>query len=169
MACKDRHWWDYDCLRTFVLAAMKDASVMPPKCEGFDIPEDSFLFLLTADERREYHTKHAEFIDKDPVFCTKTSCSLYLGTRRKRKTAITCLTCNERTCGACKAAWHGRDAGCTAPADNDVISKLRKGGIQRCPECRRMVERAAGCNKIWCICRALFCYECGASWKTCNW
>eukprot|EP00747_Dinoflagellata_sp_TGD_P022995 gnl/TRDRNA2_/TRDRNA2_129475_c0_seq1.p1 gnl/TRDRNA2_/TRDRNA2_129475_c0~~gnl/TRDRNA2_/TRDRNA2_129475_c0_seq1.p1 ORF type:complete len:177 (-),score=0.60 gnl/TRDRNA2_/TRDRNA2_129475_c0_seq1:125-655(-) len=85
-----------------------------------------------------------------------------------------CPACMKtQVCIRCKAPWH---AGITCQEFQKAIdvgaAELARVasnlGWRLCPRCRTFVELTQGCNHITCVCRAEFCYACGATWKTCR-
>jgi hypothetical protein len=41
-------------------------------------------------------------------------------------------------------------------------------GLMRCYNCRRFIEKTYGCDHMVCVCKAEFCYLCGAIWSQHN-
>ncbi|KAK1759755.1 hypothetical protein QBC47DRAFT_457992 [Echria macrotheca] len=78
------------------------------------------------------------------------------------------LLCRRKTCSLCKTAPHvGTDCP-NDPAGQQLMRLARENKWQQCYCCKRMVELAFGCSHITCRCRAQFCYQCGAKWRSCK-
>lgn len=148
-SCPDRHVYDQRCLLRLVFATMKDETLMPPKCCQVNFDEDTFLPLLDTRDRNRFLRKREEFGTKDRLYCSNASCSAFLGAaQRDLKAPQSCKQCGNETCKACKGQWHGNDMVCTGDSDEVAIDLLKEQGMSRCPDCRRMVELAFGCNHI---------------------
>lgn len=147
--CPDRHVYDQKCLLRLVFATMKDATLMPPRCCQVEFDEDAFLPLLNTKDKEHFMRKREEFGTKDPLYCSNVSCSAFLGPAQcDSKEPQSCKNCRRKTCKACKGQWHGKKRICPLDSDEVAIEKLEKKGMSRCPVCRRMVERASGCDHI---------------------
>ncbi|GAA6051663.1 hypothetical protein JCM3770_001218 [Rhodotorula araucariae] len=166
--CPDRHPYCPECLRSLFLAAAKDESLYPPRCDGASIPFELVRPHLTAAETAEYDRKAREFATLNRLYCAST-CSAFLGAASAARTAVHCTACGASTCAACKAPWHGPFGVCGASDDDEAARALeREYHFKRCPNCMRVIELETGCYHIYCRCAHEFCYLCGAEWKKCD-
>ncbi|BGP14329.1 hypothetical protein JCM10213v2_002276 [Rhodosporidiobolus nylandii] len=167
--CAHRHWYCHGCVRDLFLAALRDESLFPPRCDGAAIPLSLARPHLTSQELDLYRSKAIEFGTTNRLYCSTPSCSAFLGEAQPQsKVGVKCDACQASTCRACKAPWHGVFGLCAAGADDEAAEVLaRERGYQRCPGCRRMVELDLGCFHMTCLCSRQFCYLCAADWKNC--
>ncbi|CAK0849718.1 unnamed protein product, partial [Prorocentrum cordatum] len=75
-----------------------------------------------------------------------------------------CPECDLRLCFACGEPWHPGSA-CVAVSDSLVDQWAVERDAGRCPQCRTMIERSAGCNHMTCRpgsggCGHQFCWLC---------
>lgn len=144
--CKHRHYYDRDCLRSLFLAATRDESLFPPRCDNTPIPLALARPILTAAQLDTFRTKSVEFSTPNRLYCSRSTCSEFLGSSSKDKAAKDCPKCGTKTCIACKAPWHGLFGLCGAGKDEEAVEVLRREfNFQRCPGCQRMVELQVGC------------------------
>ncbi|XP_006660655.1 E3 ubiquitin-protein ligase RNF14-like [Oryza brachyantha] len=78
-----------------------------------------------------------------------------------------CPTCSRAFCLQCEEPWDDRhgdsDARCS-------LTQLAMGSDwRRCPSCRAMIDKIDGCKRMTCRCGAVFCYDCGSSFKPRKW
>ncbi|GAA5887299.1 hypothetical protein JCM6882_002481 [Rhodosporidiobolus microsporus] len=171
--CPSAHFYCGSCIRHLFLAATKDESLFPPRCDGVPIPLKLASPHLSLDDLAVFRRKSVEFTTPNKLYCSRPSCSAFLGGAQpdghEGKVAVKCDDCGTETCRACKAPWHGERGLCGAGGDDEAAEVLtRDKGYRRCERCKRMVELKDGCNHITCLCRHQFCYVCGSAWETCH-
>ncbi|GAA6034854.1 hypothetical protein JCM8097_009333 [Rhodosporidiobolus ruineniae] len=155
--CKDQHPYCRDCLRDLFLAAAKDESLFPPRCDGTPIPLSLIRSHLSSTELALFERKSVEFTTTHRLYCSSPACSAFLGaaTPSSKPAAVECEDCARETCRACKNPWHGEHGLCGAGDDDEAAAVLsRERGFQRCPGT--------------CFCSRQFCYLCAAPWRTCT-
>ncbi|BGP38409.1 hypothetical protein JCM10450v2_002354 [Rhodotorula kratochvilovae] len=166
--CPEQHPYCHNCLHSLFLAATKDESLFPPRCDGAPIPLDLARPYLTPAELAAYERKSREFGTPNRLYCSTSTCSTFLGGASTSRAAVRCEACGASTCAACKAPWHGPFGLCGASGDDEAAATLeRDHAYKRCPSCKRVVELDTGCYHIYCHCSNEFCYLCAAKWKTC--
>lgn len=134
------------CLREAFLLATRNESLHPPRCNGTAIPLSLARPHLSLAEQEVYERKTVEFGTFSRVYCSKVACEEFLGSTSDASVALKCGKCGTTTCGVCRASWHGETGVCGAAKDEEVVAVLaRDFKYQRCPSCRRVVERASGC------------------------
>lgn len=144
--CAHRHHYDPGCLRDLFLLATRDESLMPPRCDGVVISLALARPHLSATEVATFERKAIEFGTANRVYCSKATCSEFLGAVGTAKVAMACRKCASSTCRACKAAWHGTFGLCGTAKDEEAVAVLvRHFNFQRCPGCQRLVELQHGC------------------------
>ncbi|KAI0724362.1 hypothetical protein C8T65DRAFT_691445 [Cerioporus squamosus] len=178
VACMDRiegpvirapcgHDYDVDCVVGLFRAATTDESLFPPACcrQPFDFQR--LRPYMDGELARLFEKKAREFSTQNRVYCSRASCSAFLGSGTNSATAISCSACGTQTCGHCKKAAHSATQRCTNDADKEILSMATKEGWKQCPRCGLVVELSYGCNHMTCRCNYQFCYVCLARWKTC--
>ncbi|GAA5892819.1 hypothetical protein JCM8208_004096 [Rhodotorula glutinis] len=164
--CKDRHSYCGGCIHDLFVAATKDESLFPPRCDGAEIPLDLVKRHLSQQELFDYTRKAAEFSTPKRLYCAVATCSTFLGAASGVQVAVQCPTCQRSTCAGCKGLWHGPFGVCGASPDADAARALeREFQFKQCPSCKRVVELESGCHHIYCRCGHEFCYLCAAKWQ----
>ncbi|GAA5835090.1 hypothetical protein JCM9279_007198 [Rhodotorula babjevae] len=167
--CKDEHPYCGGCMHDLFVAATKDETLFPPRCDNVDISLDLVKPHLSPQELFEYQRSAVEFRTPDRLYCSTTTCSAFLGSASGVRTAIQCRACQGSTCAACKAPWHGPFGLCGASEDDEAVRALERDfEYRQCPSCKRVVELESGCHHISCRCGHEFCYLCAAKWQTCD-
>ncbi|BGO90049.1 hypothetical protein JCM10020v2_001684 [Rhodotorula toruloides] len=167
--CSLKHRYCRGCLRDLFLAAAKDESLFPPRCDGSVIPLSFVQPHLSIEELANYRSRMREYSVVDRFYCANASCSAFLGPACPVRVSAQCDRCGQMTCRACKAPWHGAFGLCGASADDEAARvPERDHQCKRCPRCRRMIDLATGCWHVTCRCRHEFCFLCLAQWKTCT-
>lgn len=148
-----------------------DESSFPPRCCRQVIPRDSFIPFVARDIREIFEKASNEFSTRprDRVYCSNAACSEFLGVGSTDRRTMTCPECDRSTCSACRGPAHPSITACRQDEGTVAIrSLMEENKWQRCPECHRVIELTYGCFHITCVCRAQFCYQCSATWKTCK-
>lgn len=147
--CKEGHLYCGDCLRALFLAATKDESLFPPRCDGIKIAVDLVKPLLSADELLAYQRKAVEFGTPRRLYCSTSTCSAFLGAASDGPVAAQCGACGTSTCAACKAPWHGPFGLCGASHDDEAARTLERDfEYKQCPRCKHVVELESGCHHM---------------------
>lgn len=106
------------------------------------------------------------------VYCPNPKCStLMLKTRLSKQedgSMRCCFKCWEPFCIDCKAPWH-KNLSCedykrlcpilTVDVVLNVVANQRNW--RQCNNCKHLIERSGGCNRVTCRCGFSFCYTCG--------
>jgi len=78
---------------------------------------------------------------------------------------VQCPTCKRASCFDCGSVWHEGQS-CKQAEEAGLISWTVGRDVGRCPRCRSMIEKNAGCNHMTCsICRFQFCWICTRKWS----
>ncbi|RPD81805.1 hypothetical protein L226DRAFT_528050 [Lentinus tigrinus ALCF2SS1-7] len=162
------HDYDVDCVVGLFRAATTDESLFPPACCRKPFDFERLRRYMDRELARLFEKKAREFSTQHRVYCSRASCSAFLGAATNSATAMSCDTCGTRTCGHCKKAAHSANQRCTNDADKEILTMANKEGWKQCPRCGLVVELTFGCNHMTCRCNFQFCYLCLAPWKTCE-
>lgn len=135
------------------------------QCCRQDVPI-AMLPILQPDFQWRYEYMVLEQRTPNPVYCANRNCGFFIPPENYDEyDAVVCPFCNQPTCRICRQPGH--DGVC--PEDIDMqttVGLAQRRGWRRCPNCRNMVEKIAGCNHMSCRCGGHFCYVCGVRWGT---
>jgi len=77
---------------------------------------------------------------------------------------LVCPICSFELCYKCSGKWHGKKS-CKVYMDKAFKVYLKEHEVQKCPKCKRPVEKAEGCNHMTCAaCHHEFCWLCGGAY-----
>ncbi|KAI9154766.1 hypothetical protein HJFPF1_07323 [Paramyrothecium foliicola] len=174
------------CIVQLFTDVLTDESLFPPRCCKQPIPIDTAKVLLPPQLLGQFKAKEMEYSTPNRTYCHVPTCSTFIPEQFTRHDQGTCPRCKSTTCLVCKGPPHqGKDCP-QDPATQQVLALAKEKGWSRCRSCHRLVELMHGCNHISrsikssrsllvtnhghaaCRCRAQFCYECAAPWKTCQ-
>ncbi|KAF8523612.1 hypothetical protein JB92DRAFT_2704628 [Gautieria morchelliformis] len=162
-----QHTYHVACAVGLFEAAIKDESLMPPRCCRIPIPDTLVIPHLSTKSAALFLEKSQEHRTSNRLYCPEPSCSQFLGAARKERVNVRCK-CSRLVCAVCKSFAHPGDVPCSLDTDSQQVLDLAKSeGWQRCPGCSHMVELAHGCYHMTCLCRTQFCYLCRELWKNC--
>ncbi|TKA80377.1 hypothetical protein B0A55_01903 [Friedmanniomyces simplex] len=147
------------CLDTIFKLAMTDETFYPPQCCRCPLPIKAALRHLPPATVREYKAKRLELTTVNKTYCHKSACSAFIAPHSIHNGEAFCQECRAKTCSKCKCAAHFGP--CTFAEDAELLGIARVEKWQRCPGCRRLVERSEGCPDMECRCGTNFCYTCG--------
>ena len=161
-----KHTYHVACAVGLFETAIKDESLMPPRCCRMPIPEELIIPHLSPTSAALFLEKSREHMTPNRLYCP--ACLQFLGSAQDERMDVRCHKCSKFVCAACKSFAHPRNVSCNLNKDSQAVLDLAEcKGWKRCPGCSHMVERRGGCPHITCRCRTQFCYVCGAPWKTC--
>lgn len=137
------HFYCDQDLATLFRTAMHDRSFYPPKCCGTEIMFDEVKPLLSDELARQFADKKPELDDRNPMYCSSSTCSSYISHELRGEDSVTC-GCGTITCTSCKNTAHAGDC----PEDEALrltLALAEREGWRRCNECKRLVELSIGC------------------------
>ena len=106
--------------------------------------------------------KKVEELNKEPFlrWCPKPDCEGYdKGSLKINK--LQCNICKHKYCFYCGDPWH-RWRKCKFSEDKEMDKWAKENGIKYCPNCKRKVEKLAGCEHLTCPkCKYEWCWVCG--------
>lgn len=173
-----------DCLLDWFQNIICNAARCPPECcDGIRIDDNEVLAHLRPDVVHDFEDKKIELSTTDRTFCSEPACQRFIRPEFVSTELATCQRCGTLTCSKCKRGRHNGEC----PKDEalaQAIDTLEQNGGKRCPGCGEGIERSSGCylmtqisptftfcsaaNFSSCNCKAEFCSQCGARWKTCD-
>ena len=138
-----------ECLRIFPLPELKPVL-------------QSDLFEQLLDQSFALHVQTIDTIQECPTaHCRQTYRTSTDGS------VLTCVECSTPTCTTCQAPSHSGVTCATyrrvGTADFETWSSSNKG-IRKCPRCRNLIEKTAGCDRVKCRCGAGLCWRCMELW-----
>ncbi|KAM3414133.1 Glutamyl-tRNA(Gln) amidotransferase subunit B [Cercospora zeina] len=156
------------CITHLFTRALTDETLYPPSCHGDPIDFAKARPHLPYPLLRTYRLKSVELSTKNKVYCSNTGkCNEFIAPHSIHNGKAFCQKCAQVTCVKCKEKEHW------GPCEESegVLGVMRMAGEmkwQACPECKRVVEKANGCNHILCRCGTDFCYACGSIYGGCD-
>ncbi len=172
------HSFDAACIESLVSAALKDESMFPPKCCGKAIPLELVESHIDGGVVSLYKEKSVEYSTVLRVYCSKKTCSRFLGARNNDSSsppvALPCTAdeCGQSTCNTCLNQVADGNISihvCTQNESDEQIHQLADSKQwATCPGCRTLVELSMGCNHVLCRCGTQFCYVCSGKWGACR-
>ena len=146
-----RCYYCHDCVRHFLRDILKDQSLFPWRCCGRDVARDIAAPALTEalsrdwDARQEQHLANQRLVPK----CAWEGCGVVLQDHHTSINTGFCHVCRRSTCMICRSKEHVWLACPLRKAEADEIAAMAtRTGLQRCYQCRAIVERDEGCNHI---------------------
>lgn len=130
----------------------------------------------------EVFSKYEEFtfiasLNADPSvrWCPKPGCgNAIIGDPDNPRCQCTDPECRYEFCFLCSEPWHA-DATCEQyqqwKVENGMIdtkfTHWAKKNTKKCPQCKTMIEKMAGCNHMTCSnCKFEFCWLCGGKYSS---
>ncbi|EFW98492.1 ibr finger domain containing protein [Grosmannia clavigera kw1407] len=146
------HRYCLGCLQRLFELATSDVSQFPPQCCGQAITLDSKTRTALGPEIiNRYLEKKLESETPNRTYCHEPQCQTFIppaAGNDEQLGVATCSVCHRKTCTRCKKPAHGNSACPTDRADEQVLTIAQEEHWQRCPSCRRIIERNQGCNEI---------------------
>ncbi|KAL4072158.1 hypothetical protein J3A83DRAFT_4081698, partial [Scleroderma citrinum] len=129
-------------------------------------------FLASASFERLLKAAFDFYISKRPMefkFCKTLDCAqIYRHTSEDAATTLRCPSCSSEVCSACDEAHNGstceefkrHKAEEEQERLNDAWVAAQEGRVKRCPQCKVLIEKEGGCNRMECRCGAHICWKC---------
>ncbi|KAM0140739.1 hypothetical protein ACHAP3_002417 [Botrytis cinerea] len=156
------------CLRGRFTRAIEDESMFPVSC-CLDVDDLTLAYhLLSPEIIRDYEDKKIEYESEDRMYCSNKFCSAFIAQERIKGHQAFCKksACGMVTCTKCKSEWH--DGECSRDYDKElVLAEAQRQGWKQCGNCGTLIEYAAGCPKMICLCGFKFCFYCTLALEDC--
>lgn len=134
------------------------------KCKE-EFNEETIKLIVSVEEFAKYKkfkTNIEVNMNKRARWCPKPDCGKYalvnFGTNK-------CVCeCGFTFCFKCGNAYHGWKS-CDKVADQKFKEWSQNKKLQRCPKCKILIHKDAGCNHMTCtFCKFEFCWICGGKY-----
>ncbi|GIZ48315.1 hypothetical protein CKM354_001138200 [Cercospora kikuchii] len=156
------------CLTHLFTRALTDETLYPPSCHLLPIDFAKARSFLPHTLLRTYRHKATELNTKNKIYCSNVAkCNAFIAPHSIHNGQAFCQKCGQATCVKCKEKEH------FGPCDETkgLLAVMQMAGQKKwkaCPECKRLVEKADGCNHVVCRCGTDFCYACGLIYGGCD-
>lgn len=91
------HLYCLDCVKDLVTLAMIDEGLFPPRCCHTPFPNALVQALLPHEDRQKFQLKAEEHATTDRLYCSRMTCSRFLGSATDTKIAVQCPDCHSET------------------------------------------------------------------------
>ncbi|EAR90232.2 Ibr domain protein (macronuclear) [Tetrahymena thermophila SB210] len=159
------HLFCKNCIIQYLENCINTSQVLKIKCPDENCKvefTDQILqkILDTKTFQKYLKFKELKIINSDPTlkWCNRTGCTFYCKINLNDPKII--CKCGHQMCFQCGNNWH------EGKTCDEVIQEEFQGAIQKyvisfCPTCKSKVQKASGCNRIYCpICSQSFCWIC---------
>jgi hypothetical protein len=167
LPCDKTHSMCYKCLVDFFRHALRDRSLLPPRCCQIELdPQLAECLLGRAEELEKFWRMYNESVATRKLFCpAPCGAMIVLDSLPEDEAEVVCPDCRASVCTSCSRVAHRGEA---CAQDVELQSLIENENWRRCNKCNHVVQLSSGCNHMQCLCRHQFCYVCGATWKTCH-
>ena len=164
------HRFCFSCMQEYVQQLISESRVESIPCPGITCNQtlsDSMIQSLTNltdyDKYRRFKER-AELLRAGNVrWCPVPNCEGRME-GSEAEPHLVCPVCSFEMCFLCSGKWHGKKS-CTSYMDQAFKAYLKEHEVQKCPKCKRPVEKAEGCNHMTCAaCHYEFCWLCGGAY-----
>ena len=164
------HHFCIPCVKEYVEHQISESKVERIMCPGKDCTAE-FTDKMIADlvdqsyfEKYQRFKQRAELLKNGNIrWCPTPNCEGRMESTDK-KTHVTCPLCGFEMCFKCGGKWHGKKS-CETAMDHEFKAYIKEHEVQKCPKCKRPVEKADGCNHMTCAaCHYEFCWLCGGAY-----
>ena len=156
------------CLQNYLKIRIEEGQVLNMPCPNHECRSEISEFAIKSLVSPALFDKYTSFknneeLSRDPFlrWCPKPDCNGY-DTGSLQKNQLTCSVCKFNYCYYCSEAWHPGKTKCKASSEKEMDRWAQSHGVKICPNCKRKVEKALGCDHMTCIkCRYEWCWLCG--------
>jgi len=176
-----------ECTRKWILEAMDDATMFPPKCRTCQMRYD----CETARQFLEGHDEHrfdrmwltlvmSTEQSANKVWCPKCGEEYEVDEDNKEARNFVCSNknCTTTFCVSCKCVWHDGftceqyqaiPEGERSLEDRHFLEYVKMQGMKRCPSCGVPIEKISGCSFVRCSsCKEAMCWATGKKRTECG-
>ncbi|KAG8902805.1 hypothetical protein FRB99_004104 [Tulasnella sp. 403] len=180
LPCPASHQYCLDCMTNYIRVKLEAADgdgggVFPIRCPEcpieveWEMDTDTATKVLGQDLLDVWHFQKL-LASVAKFYCPNPTCSCPIEATDDLTITLTqCPACQVDMCYKCKTLWHPgvscRD-NMNPPSEEQLLRRLaNENHWRRCPKCKILVERTAGCPHMTCRCGNQFCHLCGARWR----
>ncbi|KAL4482236.1 hypothetical protein ABPG72_018017 [Tetrahymena utriculariae] len=159
------HFFCKSCIIQYLENCINTSQVLKIKCPDenckAEFTDQIIQKILDTKTFQKYlKFKELKIINSDPTlkWCNRPGCTFYCQINLSDPKII--CKCGHEMCFQCGNNWH------EGKTCDEVIQEEFQGAIQKyvisfCPTCKSKVQKASGCNRIFCpICSQSFCWIC---------
>jgi hypothetical protein len=160
------HVYCRGCVLDYVNALVVEGKVDKIACPGVtcelvfhEIDVETLVDSVTFEKYQRFKLRNDLMKDPNLRWCSEPNCTGYMkGSASSPQMA--CPVCNSAHCFLCGSKWHP-DQSCDQIQDKEYKAWANQHEVQLCPQCKRPVEKNAGCNHMTCVCcHYEFCWLC---------
>lgn len=176
------HQYCRECLQGYFVNSINEGNVLDITCPAPGCKTLVEYHQVRAVVTPELFAKYEEFtfiasLNADPSvkWCPKAGCgNAIIGDPENPRCQCTNPSCKYEFCFLCGEPWH-QDATCEQyqqwKAENGLVdskfSSWAKKNTKKCPHCKTLIEKMAGCNHMTCSnCKYDFCWLCGGKYTS---
>ena len=138
-----------------------------PVCQLQSLPSTFIKSSLSLTYQNKYEKfRLRQSLENNPYvrFCVKEDCEGYcIGDGKTKK--LSSAKCKQIICFFCSGEWH-EGTKCVKRNEEEFESWVNKNNVKFCPNCKRRVEKQGGCPSMECLCKHIFCWNCGKNPQT---
>jgi E3 ubiquitin-protein ligase RNF19A len=161
------HMFCVTCIDGYLCLEIKEARVLQIKCCQVDC---EFVFdpeIIASIVSPSQYEKYLTFkrnklteLDPDSKWCPNPKCGQVVKRENSDSNYMKCADCGTEICYECNEPWHPKVT-CEKATDESYEAWARGKNIQKCPNCKRRVEKDSGCNHMTCaVCGYQWCWLC---------
>ena len=140
----------YPCIRSFLSNILKDQSRYPWRCCEVTVERDIVAPALTDTLAHDWDARHVQYLEHLNLIpkCAWEGCGAIITHDRMTVYYASCHRCFRETCMVCRRESHGSQACPESAAEARELGMIETENLQRCYQCRAMVQRNQGCNHM---------------------
>lgn len=167
----DEHEICISCFKNYTISLINSGRVNELKCPHCSLKLSDFELKTLLDN--QIYEKYQKFkfnleIISDPLkrYCPNTLCSKIINLNKSDDKMAKCNDCNTIICTICNKQYHNNIT-CDEAMDAEIKQWSRSKEVQRCPKCKILTEKIAGCNHITCsLCNYQWCWICKGTYTS---
>jgi len=165
------HKFCINCIENYLESNINSGSVLMIKCPqqncSEEFTEDSISKIISKqlfDKYKKFKLNIEVNMNKKARWCPRPNCGNYaivkFGTNKCK------CKCGFTFCYKCGNEYHGSKS-CDRNDDAQYREWARGKKIQKCPNCKILIHKDAGCNHMTCtFCKYQFCWICGMKYSS---
>lgn len=167
------HMFCHTCINGYLALEINEARVLEIKCCQADcdfVFEESIIQSIINsqlfEKYREFKKNKLTELDPESKWCPNPKCGQIVKRKKKNSNYLKCHSCNTEICFECNEHWHPKLT-CDEASDQSYEEWAKGKNIQKCPQCKRRVEKDSGCNHMTCaVCGYQWCWLCRGKYSS---